>query len=214
MTKARKKARSLTTTSGWSSEFREQILASLNETGNPIAVAVRFQVKVEQVMRCVARERHRERQGPEIKDLSQFYTEIEHRARLCLMYALADPDVDSLKRGELARKVLEGRGILRAVDVPPSAQVNVFQGPTQIQNNQLHAQLVHMSDDNINARILEIVGQAGATTAHGADGDACGEGISGEPAVDVGADVPGQGATEEGTLPEAPRALPGGPASP
>ena len=131
---------SVPSTKGWSLEFREKILEELDRVGDPIQVAYNNSVTVQQVMKCLARERHSVRRRRASEDRIEFLEQLDEKAKSMLfdsmdrLMATAENPNDFGKAAEIARKLLEGTKILDKGQKAPAGsqtnvQVNVITGP-------------------------------------------------------------------------------------
>ena len=167
------------TTTGWSKDFREEIISALAAAGgNAVQVALDYNVNPQQVLNCVARTKHIAAHQYNSAATLQRLEVLEDLAVSSLEYALLHTD-DPYKRGELARKFLEGRHKLKFSKDAPDTLINVnIKGPTQINT------FAHDSDEQLRDEARKLLAAIepgdGSDETPGSDGGAEGAGIQQE----------------------------------
>ena len=162
------------TTAGWKSAFRAEIIKALTAAGgNAVQVALDYNVHPAQVLNCVARTKHIAAHQRNSRTTLERLEVLEDLAVSSLEYALLNTE-DPYKRGELARKFIEGRQKLKfAKDAPDTLiNVNIKGGQTQI-NAYAHA-----SDEQLGAEARRLLAAVETGDGSGAppDGDGGAEG--------------------------------------
>ena len=146
------------TTAGWKSAFRAEIIRALTAAGgNAVQVALDYNVLPQQVLNCVARTKHIAAHQRNSRTTLERLEVLEDLAVSSLEYALLNTE-DPYRRGELARKFLEGRQKLKAAKDVPDTLIHVnVKGQAQINS------YAHSSDDQLKdtARRLLAVIEAG-----------------------------------------------------
>ena len=108
------------TSAGWTSAFRTEIIEALTASaGNAVQVALDFNVQPQQVLNCVSRTKHIAAHQANSRSTLERLEALEDLAVSSLKFALLNTE-DPYRRGELARKFLEGRQKLKAAKVPPT----------------------------------------------------------------------------------------------
>ena len=128
------------TTAGWTSAFRTEIIEALTAAaGNAVQVALDYNINPQQVLNCIARTKHIVAHQHNSRSTLERLETLEDLAVSSLEFALLNTE-DPYKRGELARKFLEGRQKLRSVKDAASTliKVNIKGGQTQV-NAYAHA---------------------------------------------------------------------------
>ena len=163
------------TTAGWKSAFRTEIIKALAAAGgNAVQVALDYNVQPQQVLNCVARTKHIAAHQANSRSTLERLEALEDLAVSSLKFALLNTE-DPYRRGELARKFLEGRQKLKAAKDSPDTLIHVnVKGQAQINS------YAHSSDEQLKdtaRRLLAAVesgDEPGATP--GSDGGVEGEG--------------------------------------
>ena len=142
------------TTAGWTSAYRTEIIEALTAArGNAVQVALDFNVNPQQVLNCVARTKHIVAHQRNSRSTLERLETLEDLAVSSLEFALLNTE-DPYKRGELARKFLEGRQKLKSKDAA-STLINVnVKGQAQI-NSYAHANDEQLKDTA--RRLLAVV---------------------------------------------------------
>ena len=143
------------TTAGWTSAFRTEIIDALTAArGNAVQVALDFNVDPQQVLNCVARTKHIVAHQRNSRSTLERLETLEDLAVSSLEFALLNTE-DPYKRGELARKFLEGRQKLKSVKDAANTLINVnVKGQAQI-NSYAHANDEQLKDTA--RRLLAVV---------------------------------------------------------
>lgn len=158
------------TTQGWSSQFREQILRDLDQSGgNVLAVALANRINVTQIQNCIARARYVAAFRYVTADRLEFLKRVDEKARAGLIYALENMD-DPAKLGQLCCKVLEGT---RTFQTEKASSVNVF-GPAQFNLADLTNEQLAERAEQLAARLRDLQPGSRQITA-GTGGDPSGE---------------------------------------
>ena len=126
------------TTVGWEPAFRARIMEALAAAdGNAVQVALDYNVNPQQVLNCVARTKHIAAHQYNSRSTIERLEALEGLAVSSLEYALLHTD-DPYRRGELARKFIEGRHKAKKTSPDTLINVNIKGGKTQI-NSYAHA---------------------------------------------------------------------------
>ena len=140
------------TTTGWEPAFRARIMEALAAAdGNAVQVALDYNVNPQQVLNCVSRTKHIAAHQINSRSTIERLEALEDLAVSSLEYALLHTD-DPYRRGELARKFIEGRHKAKKPSPETLINVNIKGGKTQI-NSYAHA-----SDEQLKVEARRLIG--------------------------------------------------------